>query len=183
MNHVAIFLADGFEEIEAFTPIDVLRRADIKVTSVSITNKLEVVGAHQIKTIADKKFDEVNFDDISCIVLPGGIPGANNLEKHKLLNEVLINFSETGKLLAAICAAPMILGKLGLTKDKNATCYPGFEKYLPNTIHINEATVLDSNLLTGKAAGASMTFALHLVEILKDKETADMIAKKMFVPE
>ncbi|MCU4175260.1 DJ-1 family glyoxalase III [Carboxylicivirga sp. N1Y90] len=181
MNHVAIFLADGFEEIEALTPVDVLRRANIKVSTISISDKLEVEGSHNIKVVADKFFEDVDYTNVTCLVLPGGLPGAEKLQKHKALNQLLINFAKEGKLIGAICAAPMILGTLGITDNKNTTCYPGFEKHLGKSNHSDELTIKDTNLLTGKAAGASMRFSLQLVEMLTDKATANELADKMFV--
>ena len=181
MEHVALFLADGFEEIEALTPVDVLRRADIKVSTISISNSLEVTGAHQIIVKADKTFDDVNFDDFTCSVLPGGIPGAINLKEHKQLNELLLKFANEGKLIGAICAAPIVPGSLGLAKNKKVTCYPGFEDQLAEAEYTGNPTEVDGQLITGKAAGASMAFALQLVEMLSGKEKAKEIADKMFV--
>ncbi|MBS2101052.1 DJ-1 family glyoxalase III [Carboxylicivirga linearis] len=181
MEHVALFLADGFEEIEALTPVDVLRRADIKVSTISISNSLEVTGSHQIVVKADKAFDDVNFDDFTCAVLPGGIPGAINLKEHKPLNEVLQKFAEEGKFIGAICAAPIVPGSLGLAKNKKVTCYPGFEDQLTEAEYTGNPTEVDGQLITGKAAGASMAFALQLVEILSGTEKAKEVADKMFV--
>jgi len=181
MEHVALFLADGFEEIEALTPVDVLRRAGIHVTTISISNSTEVRGSHHITIRADRVFNDVDFNDFSCIVLPGGLPGANNLKNHQKLNELLIQFSKEGKLIGAICAAPMVPGSLGLAKNKKATCYPGFEDHLSEAEYTGENTVLDGNLLTAKAAGASMSFAFQLVEILAGKDKAKEVADKMFV--
>lgn len=180
MKHVAIMLADGFEEIEALTPVDVLRRADIKVTTVSISNLTNVTGAHDINIKADALFNDIDFNSISCIVLPGGMPGAKNLQQHQKLNDELIRFSNEDKLIGAICAAPMIPGSLGLLKDKKATCFPGFEDQLIDAKHTNEKVVFDGNILTAKGAGVSMMFALKLVELLTSKEKAKEIAEKMF---
>lgn len=180
-KHVVIFLANGFEEIEALTPVDVLRRAEVKVTTVSISNSLEVNGSHQITVKADTTFDRMDFSEVSTIVLPGGMPGAKNLKNHAKLNDLLIQFSKEGKLIGAICAAPIIPGALGLLKDKNATCYPGFEDQLIDARPTDQLTVYDGNLLTGKAAGASMRFALQLVELICGKEKASEIANSMFV--
>nr|WP_321409968.1 DJ-1 family glyoxalase III [uncultured Carboxylicivirga sp.] len=181
MENVALFLADGFEEIEALTPVDVLRRAGIQVTTISISNTVEVTGAHHIIVKADKVINEIDFNDFSCMVLPGGMPGALNLKKHQKLNKVITEFAQQGKLIGAICAAPIVPGSLGLAKNKKVTCYPGFEDQLTDAQYTGNATERDGNLLTGKAAGASMSFSLQLVEILAGKEKADEIAQKMFV--
>lgn len=180
MHHVAIFLADGFEEIEAITPIDVLRRANITVTTVSITGNRLVNGAHNIAIQADELFDKMDFDGVTTLVLPGGMPGSTNLNQHEGLKQLLIDFSARGQVIGAICAAPMIAGELGLTKGKKATCYPGFEKHLKGAVHSDAPTCVDGTLVTGKAAGASMKFALQLVELLKDKATAEDLAAKLF---
>ncbi len=181
IEHVALFLANGFEEIEALTPVDVLRRAGVKVSTISISNSLEVTGSHQITIKADTTFDRTDFSEITTIILPGGMPGAKNLKNHAKLNELLIQFSTEGKLIGAICAAPMIPGSLGLLKDKKATCYPGFENELKEANHSKEMTVYDNNVLTGKAAGASMRFAFQLLEILCGSEKAKEVASSMFV--
>lgn len=180
MENVALFLADGFEEIEALTPVDVLRRAGINVSTISISNTLEVTGAHHILVKADLLFKDIEEEDYTCAVLPGGMPGALNLKKHQKLNDLLIKFAQDGKLIGAICAAPIIPGSLGLTKDKNITCYPGFEDQLTDAKYTTDDTVQDGQLLTGKAAGAAMQFAFRLVEILAGKEKAQEVASKMY---
>ncbi len=129
---VYIFLADGFEEVEALTPVDVLRRADINVTTVSISNDLTVTGAHHISILADVLFTDLDFSDADMLVLPGGLTGTHNLNDHKELIDLLLDFSAKGKLIGAICAAPLILGQQKLLENKNATCYPGFEDHLIN---------------------------------------------------
>lgn len=127
---IAVHLADGFEEIEAISIIDVLRRADLDVIVVSVTRKAEVTGAHQIKVMADILFEEVDYDDVSMIVLPGGMPGAANLDAHSGLKSQIRKFVAENKPLAAICAAPLVFGNLGILEGEQAVCYPGFEKYL-----------------------------------------------------
>ena len=127
MKKVALFLANGFEEIEALATVDILRRAQLTVETISISDKKSVTGAHNLSVIADKTFQEANFSDVGLLVLPGGMPGAKNLNEHEELKQLISQFNEEGKLIAAICAAPMVLGGLGLLKDRRATCYPGFE--------------------------------------------------------
>ena len=180
MQKVAVILANGCEEIEAITIIDVLRRAEIDVTSISISNQLEINGAHGIKIIADALFDSmVDFDVFTMIILPGGIPGTTNLNKHVGLKQLLLSYSEKGKPLGAICAAPLVLGELGLLSGKSATCYPGFEKHLKGASITNTATQVSGNIITGKGAGVAIEFALKIVELLKDKNTSDELAKKL----
>jgi 4-methyl-5(b-hydroxyethyl)-thiazole monophosphate biosynthesis len=181
MNKIAVQLAEGFEEIEAVSIIDVLRRAEIDVTVVSTTKKLEVTGSHNITVIADQFFEEVSFNEINMIVLPGGIPGAINLKNHTGLLEQILDFHKKGKPLGAICAAPLVLGKLGILKNKVATCYPGFEEQLLGTTSTGNNVEIDDKIITGKGAGVAVQFALKIVELFKGKELADELASKMIV--
>ena len=130
MKTIYVFLAEGFEEVEALTPVDVLRRAGLPVKTVSITGVLTVNGAHGVPVVADMVFEEVKEEDAEMIVLPGGLPGATNLDAHEGLGKLIMTFAEAGRPLSAICAAPLVYGKRGLLKGKKVTCYPGFEKYL-----------------------------------------------------
>ncbi len=178
---VYIFLADGFEEIEAITPVDVLRRAEINVVTVSISENLQVKGAHNISVLADAKFTDTDFSDADLLVLPGGMPGALNLNNHKSLIELLVDFSSQGKLIGAICAAPFILGEQGLLKNRNATCYPGFEDKLKEANYTGSPLEVADHLITAKGVGAAMKFALQLVTMLKGKELANDLAVKMVI--
>ncbi len=164
MKKVALFLADGFEEIEALATIDILRRAAIPVTTVSITAKKEVTGAHQIPVLADSLFDQTDFSQVGCLVLPGGMPGAKHLNEHEGLKKLITNFDKRGEPIAAICAAPMVLGGLGLLQEKQATCYPGFEEKLTGARITGEKVVVDQHITTGKGPGLVFDFALALVE-------------------
>jgi len=181
MKKVVLFLADGFEEIEALTPVDVLRRADVDVITVSITNQLEVTGSHAITVVADKLFKEVDFSIFDALILPGGMPGTNHLNAHQQLKEVILNYAAEGKLIGAICAAPIILGELELLKGKQAISYPGFEKRLKGAIISNKRSVLDENILTANGVGSAMLFALNLVRELVDEDTAKELAEKMML--
>lgn len=164
MKKVALFLANGFEEIEALATVDILRRAQLTVETISISDKKSVTGAHNLSVIADKTFQEANFSDVGLLVLPGGMPGAKNLNEHEELKQLISQFNEEGKLIAAICAAPMVLGGLGLLKDRRATCYPGFETELTGAKATGESVVTDGNIITGKGPGLVFEFALRLVE-------------------
>lgn len=178
---IAVHLADGFEEIEAISIIDVLRRADLEVIVTSVTGKLEVAGAHQLKVLADKLFDDVNYNDVSMIVLPGGMPGAANLDAHEGLRAQIVKFNNENKPLAAICAAPLVYGNLGILKGKQAVCYPGFEKFLKGAEIMNHPVAESGNVITGRGPGAAIQFALKLVEKLVSAEKAELIAGQMLV--
>lgn len=164
MKKVALFLADGFEEIEALATIDILRRADIEVQTVSISGGKNVTGAHNVTVLTDAIFGETDFSQTEVLVLPGGMPGAKNLNEHEDLRKLLADFHAQGKDIAAICAAPMILGGLGILKGKRATCYPGFEPELVGAKVTEESVVADENIITGKGPGLAFDFALRLVE-------------------
>lgn len=181
MKKIAIHLAEGFEEIEAISIIDVLRRAEFEVIVVSTTESFEVTGSHEIKVFADKLFNNVDYELIDMIILPGGMPGAANLNEHLGLREQILNFNESKKMLAAICAAPLVFGNLGILKNKKATCYPGYENQLHGAIATGENIEVSENIITGKGAGVAIDFALKIVEVLKNKKYADELGKKMIV--
>lgn len=179
MKKVFIFLANGFEEIEAIAPIDILRRAGIETITVSISDKKTVMGAHQIPIVADQLFDETEFDNNSLLVLPGGLDGMLNLKAHQGLKELLDNHYHSGREIAAICASPSILGERGMLEGKNAICYPGFEKNLKGATIAKQVVVKDENILTGKGPGVAIQFALKIVETIKGKAVADEIATQL----
>ena len=181
MKKIAVHLAEGFEEIEAISIIDVLRRAEFEVTVVSITETLEVTGSHGIKVFADILFNSVDYDLLDMIILPGGMPGAANLNEHFGLREQILNFNESKKILAAICAAPLVFGNLGILKNKKATCYPGYENQLHGAIATGENIEVTENIITGKGAGVVIDFALKIVEILKGKKFSEELGKRMIV--
>ncbi len=173
---VALLLADGFEEIEALTPVDILRRAGIDVKTYSINGDLCVCGAHNIMVDADDIIENVNYDSVEAVILPGGMPGADNLENCKEVQELLEYASENGKLMCAICAAPKVLGKFGYLKGKKATCFPGFEECLLGAESTGKRVVTDGNVITSKGMGTAMDFALAILEYMKGKEVADKMA-------
>jgi protein deglycase len=179
MKKVVICLANGFEEIEAIGIIDILRRADVFTMVISITGEREVSGAHHIKVLADELFEDVDFSGYDMIVLPGGMPGAANLKNHLGLRNEILDFNTKGKLLGAICAAPMVFGDLGILENRNATCYPGFEKTLMLAHFKADPVVEDQNIITGKGPGFVFDFALKLVEKLAGKDQAVMVAGQM----
>ena len=164
MKTIFVFLATGFEEIEALAPVDVLRRAGLNVQTVSVMNEQAVVGAHGIPVVADKMFAEINQEDAEMILLPGGLPGATNLDEHTGLSELILKVAEARKPLAAICAAPLVFGNRGLLDGKKATCYPGFESYLQGAEYTANLVEVDGNFITGKGPGAPLEFAFAIVE-------------------
>ena len=181
MKKVFIFFAEGFEEIEAITPVDVLRRAGINVTTVSVTGKYEVEGSHQIKIVTDTLIEDIRNEQADMLILPGGMPGALNLNSNETLKEMLRKQSDSGKHVGAICAAPLVLGEMGLLENKTATCYPGFEDRLKGAEVTTNPVETAGNIVTGKGVGAAMKFALEIVAQLTDEETADDLAAKMVV--
>jgi len=177
---VLVPLAEGFEEIEAVTVIDILRRAGINtVTAALRTNP--VTGSHSIPVTADYLLDELinkneNFD---AIVLPGGLPGSTNLKNDSRIISILKKINSTGGLTAAICAAPIVLSEAGLLNNKKFTCYPGHEDEITGGKHIKENVVIDGSIITGIGANCASLFALAIVEFLKDKKTMENIKEKM----
>ncbi|HLP04145.1 MAG TPA: DJ-1 family glyoxalase III [Paludibacter sp.] len=176
---VFVFLANGFEEIETIAPVDIFRRAGIDTLMVSVTGSKEVTGAHKIVVNADYLFDEVDFSGDNLLFLPGGMPGTSNLDAHKGLKELIGKHASEGKPLAAICAAPSILGKIGLLKGKEATCYPGYEKELKDAVLSGNKIAKSGQVMTAKAAGTAIPFALMIIEELLGKDTSDRIAQSI----
>lgn len=181
MERVYILLAAGFEEVEALTPADVLRRAGYEVFLVSTTGVPNVKGAHDIVVKTDVFMDDVDVDGGTLLLLPGGLPGATNLLANEKVKNLVSQFHSRDKWLAAICAAPMILGEMQLLKGKKATCYPGFEKHLHGASYIDKPAVTDGKIITGKGIGAAMAFSLEIVKNLSDEATALEMKKKMVV--
>lgn len=171
-----LFLADGFEEMEAITPIDVLRRAEIEVVSVAISDRKVVVGAHGISILADALFVEQNFEDATVLVLPGGMPGTKHLAAHQGLKKLLEQHTLQGRMIAAICAAPSILGKMDLLKGEEAVCYPGFENQLLGATICDAKVVQSGAIITAKGAGVAVQFSLKIVASLKGEAVANQVA-------
>ncbi len=176
MKKVFVFLADGFEEIEAITPIDLLRRAEIPVVTVSITEKKEVVGAHNITVVADQIFDKTDFSQSDFLILPGGLNGMLKLKAHSGLGKLLKKQNAEQKGLASICASPSILGELGLLENREAICYPSFEPNLKGATISSASVVTDQNITTAKGVGVAIDFALEIIAILKGEKVAGKIA-------
>ena len=178
---VYVHLAVGFEEIEAITVVDVLRRAGVQAETVSITGDHLVAGAHGISVTADLLFEEADYDSCDMIVLPGGMPGTTNLGAHRGLVEKLERFAGQGRWLAAICAAPMVFGEAGLLKGRTAVIYPGMEAHLKGARTGKKPVEIDGKIITSKGPGTAMAFAFALVEVLKDKATAEALKKAMLI--
>lgn len=169
---ITVLLADGFEEIEALTPVDMLRRAGKNVVTVGITGKT-VTGAHGIPVIADCEPKDLPHGKIECLILPGGMPGTKNLDASPETDALINRTLSDGGRLAAICAAPSVLGKRGLLRGKKATCYPSFEKFLDGAAFSTEKVVTDENVTTSRGAGTAMDFALELVSLLVSPEKSE----------
>ena len=171
---IPVFLANGFEEIEALATVDLLRRAGVEVVTVGVGSKMPV-GAHGIAVCADIEEDKLALSTIDGVVLPGGMPGTTNLEASAVVLATIAYAAEHGMLLAAICAAPSVLGHGGYLCGKKATCYPGFESELIDAILCDDGVVTDGNIITASGAGVAVDFALELVRYLVSAETADAI--------
>lgn len=168
---VYVLLANGFEEIEAITPIDIMKRAGIEVKTVSITDDLNVLGTHDISVLADIKLTDVKKEEMDLLMLPGGA-GHTNLDESSDVHN-LINYAyENDLYIAAICASPSIIGKMGLLKGKKATAFPGFERFLIGAEVVPDKVAVSGKIITAKGAGASAEFGFSIVEKLKDRETA-----------
>ena len=172
MAKVYMFLANGSEEIESLIPVDVFRRGGVEVKTVSITGSEYVEMAHGVVLKADMKFEDADFSDADLLMLPGGLPGATNLNEHEGVRKAVLSQYESGKLVAAICAAPMVLGSLGIVEGKRATCYPGFEKYLTGAEYTHELCTVDGNVVTGEGPAATLPYAYTLLAMLTTEQTA-----------
>ncbi|MBO5248365.1 MAG: DJ-1/PfpI family protein [Clostridia bacterium] len=178
---VYVLLADGFEEIEALAPVDFLRRAEIPVTTVSLTGKI-VCGAHGISVTADADLKDLDFSDADGIVLPGGMPGATHLDQCPQMTEILSSVYNRGGILSAICAAPLVLGKRGYLQNKEATCYPGFEENLIGARLSSRPVVCDGRIITAKSAAYAWEFASSIAEAFAGKDRCQSVRSALFLP-
>lgn len=179
MRKVAVLLADGFEEIEALTVVDLLRRSMVYVDTISITDEYMVYGAHGIGVQTEDTFDEVNFAEFEMLILPGGQPGTSNLAEHSGVRRVIQQFYEDGKYIGAICAAPSILGGMDLLKGRRAACYPTVEDQLSGAVIMKAPVVQDGKIITSRGMGTAIEFGLKLVEVLFDKSKANDLAESI----
>lgn len=173
---VYLFLADGFEIIEALAPVDMLRRADIKVKTVGVTGKT-VCSSCGVEVVSDITIDEFEYKDADAIILPGGSEGVVNLEKNSTVQSAIDKAAEDDIYICAICAAPSILGNKGLLKNIEATSYPSFMKYLDGAVLSDEYVITDKKFITARGAGVSVDFGLEIVKALADAETAEKVRK------
>lgn len=175
MGKIGVFLAEGFEEIEGLTVVDILRRAGVEAATIAIGGKRQVMGSHGIHVVADCVFEDVDFEELEGIVLPGGMPGTTNLKNHEGVVARVQEFARAGKLVAAICAAPSVLGYAGVLQGKCATCYPGFEGQMEGALPKGEDVVRDGSLITSRGMGTAIPFALALTAYLAGREKAEEI--------
>ena len=173
MSKVYIFFADGLEEIEGLTVVDMLRRAGIDISIVSMNGTLSITGSHQIRIGADILLEDVNEADTDMFILPGGLPGTTYLSESETLGAMLKKAAADGKYVAAICAAPSVLGGLGILNGKKATSYPGWEDKLIGAHCRTDRVVVDGNIITSRGMGTAIDFSAELVALLKDRKTAD----------
>ncbi|MBO8437450.1 MAG: DJ-1/PfpI family protein [Bacteroidetes bacterium] len=179
MKKSFVFMAEGFEEIEALTVVDMLRRAAMPVSMVSITDEYDVQGAHGVTILADETISEADFSDAEWLILPGGMPGSSNLGACAPLAEILKAQNEAGGYIAAICAAPFVLGQNGILKGKRATCYPGFEDRLTGAEYTAAQVERDGNIITGNGPAQAISFAAAIIEKSLGAPTARRILEGM----
>ena len=180
MSKVYVFLADGFEEVEGLTVVDMLRRAKVDLTTVSIMGRKEVTGRSDITVLADCLYEDADsFEDGDMLVLPGGMPGTTYLEEYAPLRELILKYDSEGKRLAAICAAPSVFGKMGLLKGRKAACYPGMEDLLLGAAAVTDKAVTDGHYTTSRGLGTAIEFSLELISLLEGPEMAKNVAKSV----
>lgn len=183
MNEVIVFMTNGTEEVEALTVVDMLIRAGIKAVVSSIDSTYTITGSHGITIKADTTFEDIDWNEVKMIVLPGGMPGTNRLmDCEKLCNKIK-EFNRDGKMLAAVCAAPSILGVNGILNGKNATCYPGYEEKLLGANYIKQPVVRDGNIITSRGLGTTIEFAAEIIKCLDSEEKAEALLRKIIYKE
>lgn len=179
MKKVGVFFGTGYEEIEALTVVDLLRRAGIEVQCISIDNQKQVMGSHKINIEMDAGIGDVDFESLDMIVCPGGMPGTRNLEACDVLTEQIRSFYEKGKLIGAICAAPSIFGHMGLLKGRKACIFPGMEEELVGAEVVYDDVVQSEHVITSRGMGTAIAFGLEIISSLIDKETAQNLGRKI----
>lgn len=183
MSKVCAFIANGFEEVECLSVVDILRRAGVDVRILSVTDQLEITGSHGIRVIADGLLSGSDFSDCDMLFLPGGVPGVPNLAASEPLADLLRQFAREGRRISAICAAPSILGDLGLLEGVTCTCYPGWESHLKGANMTGAGVVTDGAFTTARGMGFGVDLGLELVSILVSPETAQTIKKGIQHPD
>ena len=177
MSKAVVFFAEGTEECEALLVVDLLRRAKVDVTVASASGSREILSSHKIRITADALAEEVDYSDVDLVVLPGGIPGTPNLAANKTVTDTCVSFAQAGKKVAAICAAPFILGELDLLEGRHATCFPGFEKSFPEGAYTGEKVTQDGNIITASGMAQSLPFALELLRTLAGDKAVEKVAE------
>ena len=179
MAKVYEFLANGFEEVEALAVVDILRRGGVDIKTVSVTGNEFVETSHGVTLKADLKIEDADLADADLMLLPGGLPGATNLRDHEGVRQALTAQAKAGKKIGAICAAPLVLGSLGLLEGKRATCYPGFEKYMTGAQYTRELFTVDGNIITGEGPAAALPYAYEILSMFVGKEKTEEIKEGM----
>lgn len=180
MAKVYEFIANGFEEVEALAPVDIFRRGGLDVKTVSVTGSEFVESSHGVTIKADLVFENVdNYDDADLLMIPGGMPGSTNLNAHDGVRKALRAQYDKGKLIAAICAAPMVLASIGVLEGKKATCSPGFKKYLTGATYTGALFEHDGNVITGEGPAATLPYAYHLLSLFIGEEKTKALQVKM----
>ena len=179
MAKVYEFLSNGTEEVEALIPVDVLRRAGVEMVLVSTTCSLVITSAHSVNIVADALIEDVDTSDADLLMIPGGLPGAENLCNHPMVREAIKRQYDSGKLVSAICAGPMIFGSLGITEGKRCTCYPGFEEHLTGAVYTADLVTVDGNIVTGEGPAATFPYAYTLCEMLCGAATTEALKAGM----
>ncbi|SES92942.1 DJ-1 family glyoxalase III [Prevotella sp. kh1p2] len=182
MAKVYEFLANGFEEVEALAPVDILRRGGVEIKTVSVTGSELVESSHGVTIKADLRFEDAgDYSDADLLMIPGGLPGATNLNAHEGVRNALLKQYESGRRVGAICAAPMVLGSIGILKGKRATCSPGFEKYLTGAEYTAELVTEDGNIITGEGPAATFPYAYRILSyFIGDGAVAELQAKMQY---
>ena len=179
MKKIGVFLAEGCEEIEALTVVDVVRRAGLEVVMISVSGEKQVKGAHDITFLTDIPAEYMDYDMLDGIVLPGGMPGTLNLGDNETVQKTIREFADQGKMVAAICAAPSVLGEAGLLTGKKATCYPGFEDKLMGAFPCEDEVVVDGNVITSRGMGTAIPFALEIVKYFAGEDVSKQLGKSI----
>ncbi len=179
MKKAYLFFATGFEEVEALTVVDILRRGGVDCKTVSVTGDYDVTSSHAVTVRADLLFEEQSLEDGDMLILPGGIPGTPNLKAHAGLDKLIRQYHEAGKYLAAVCAAPTVYGEKGLLQGRKATCFPGMESGLVGAEHREDKVVCDGQFITSRGMGTCIDFGLTLLAKLTDEANAQTVGKKI----
>jgi len=179
MSKVTVFIADGTEEVECLTIVDLLRRAGVEVKLVSISDSKTITSSHKVTITADGIFSEENYDDQDMLFIPGGMPGVTNMLAHEGLKELIVKFNSEGKRLGAVCAGPAVLGQAGVLEGKKATCFPGWEDKLNCGQYTGSAFETDGLITTGRGLGCTIDEGLEIIRLLTDEDTALDIKRRI----